>query len=236
MSELVIINVKGKNVVDSRQVADMVEKEHKNLLRDIKQYIEYLGELKIEPSDFFISSTYLNSQNKEQPYYLLTKKGCELVANKLTGAKGVQFTAMYVNKFNEMEVNQGYQVPQTPIEAIKLMLEVQEQTQAEVNDIKARVFNIEENAPLSPSEYAMLQGKVSERIRTIKRERGLEHITREQNSELFKAINREIKVITGVQVRSQIRQKDLKRVLDFIYDWEPSKATMVIINQLSLDI
>lgn len=62
----------------------MVEKEHKNLMRDIRSYVEKLGKLKIELSDFFKESTYKNSQNRDMPCYLITKKGCELIAHKLT--------------------------------------------------------------------------------------------------------------------------------------------------------
>lgn len=96
-----------KYVVDSRQVAEMTGKEHKNLLRDIAGYIETMtksdkiSQLKIEPSDFFIESTFEN-RGKQYPRYLLTKKGCDMVANKMTGEKGVLFTAAYVTAFEEM--------------------------------------------------------------------------------------------------------------------------------------
>ena len=89
--------------LDSREVAEMVGKEHNKLLRDIRTYIEYLGEAKIGQSDFFIESTYVNSQNKVQPNYQVTKKGCEFIAHKLTGQKGTVFTATYINRFHEME-------------------------------------------------------------------------------------------------------------------------------------
>ena len=45
----------------------------------------------------------MEGNNKSYPYYLLTKKGCDMVANKMTGTKGVLFTAAYVTKFDEME-------------------------------------------------------------------------------------------------------------------------------------
>ena len=89
--------------MDSRQVAEMVGKEHKNLIRDIRGYIDVLTSANLRPLDFFIETTYQDAKGEIRPYYLLTKKGCELVANKLTGEKGVLFTAAYVNKFNEME-------------------------------------------------------------------------------------------------------------------------------------
>jgi hypothetical protein len=54
-------------------------------------------------SDFFLESTYIDTTGRTLPCYLLSKMGCEMVANKLTGEKGVLFTAAYVAKFNEME-------------------------------------------------------------------------------------------------------------------------------------
>lgn len=89
--------------LDSREVAQMVGKEHKNLLRDIKGYIEILDGSKLSTPNFFTESSYINSQNKIQPCYRVTKMGCEMVANKMTGQRGVLFTAAYVQKFNDME-------------------------------------------------------------------------------------------------------------------------------------
>ena len=104
MNNLAVINHNGTFAVDSREVAEKVEKEHKHLLRDIQVYI---NALEISPildiSNFFIPSTYKDTYDREQPCYLLTKKGCDMVANKMTGEKGIIFTALYVTKFEEME-------------------------------------------------------------------------------------------------------------------------------------
>lgn len=110
MNELKVHDFHGKQVIDSRDVAQMVEREHKELLRTIKTYVGYLaegeiargGQRNLAPSDFFIESTYITAQNKEAPNYLITKKGCDMIANKMTGKKGVLFTAAYVTAFEEM--------------------------------------------------------------------------------------------------------------------------------------
>jgi len=106
MKDLTIINQDGQLLVESRQVAEMVGKNHKDLLRDIRIYVgamESDTERKIAPSKFFIESEYKDSTGRTLPCYLITKMGCEMVANKLTGEKGVLFTAAYVSKFNQME-------------------------------------------------------------------------------------------------------------------------------------
>lgn len=92
-----------QQTLTSNEVAEMIGKEHSKLIRDIRTYIGYLAEAKIGLGDFFIESTYKDSNNQERPNYLLTKQGCEMVSNKLTGPKGVQFTAKYVSRFNQME-------------------------------------------------------------------------------------------------------------------------------------
>lgn len=106
---------KIEQVLSSIEVAEMVEKEHKRLLKDIRRYEAQLGEGKIAPSDFWTESTYKNSQNKEIPCYRITKKGCEFIAHKLTGTKGTIFTARYINRFHEMEDTlKGQQEPELP--------------------------------------------------------------------------------------------------------------------------
>lgn len=92
-----------EQTLDSREVAEMIGKEHHKLLRDIRRYIEQLGESQIGFTDFFRESTYQTEQNKEMPCYRITKKGCEFIAHKLTGTKGTAFTARYINKFHGME-------------------------------------------------------------------------------------------------------------------------------------
>lgn len=96
--------------ISSLEVAEMVGKAHNDLLKDIRRYCDQLGQGNIPQSDFFTESTYQNSQNKTMPCYLVTKKGCEFIAHKLTGVKGTEFTAKYIDRFHEMEdtLKSGY--------------------------------------------------------------------------------------------------------------------------------
>lgn len=97
------MNELTRTTITSMEVAKMVGKAHKELLRDVRRYCEQLGESKIALTDFFRESTYLSEQNKTLPCYLVTKKGCEFIAHKMTGQKGTEFTARYINRFHEME-------------------------------------------------------------------------------------------------------------------------------------
>ena len=105
MKELQVFNSNGKDVVDSREVAEMVGKSHAHLMRDISGYVQILersNESKFGLVNFFLPHTYQDSKGETRPCYLLTKKGCDMVANKMTGEKGVLFTAAYVTAFEKM--------------------------------------------------------------------------------------------------------------------------------------
>ena len=101
MNELQLINKCGVFYADSRQVAEMIGKQHFNLLRDIDNYISVIGQnSKLSSDNFFIKSTYKSGTGKTYPCYLITRKGCDMVANKMTGDKGILFTAEYVTRFD----------------------------------------------------------------------------------------------------------------------------------------
>lgn len=102
MNELKVQDFHGQQVIDSRDVAQMVERNHYELLKSIRQYAQYLNEGEIPVVDFFIESTYQDSKGETRPNFLITKKGCDMIANKTTGKKGVLFTAAYVTAFEEM--------------------------------------------------------------------------------------------------------------------------------------
>ena len=100
MEELQVINHNNVDVIDSREVAEMIGKQHAHLMRDIKGYAEVLGNFGL--SDFFIESNYKDSTGRTLPCYLLTRKGCDFIASRMTGKKGVQFSARYVCAFDAM--------------------------------------------------------------------------------------------------------------------------------------
>ena len=100
----VIKKVNNREAMDSRDVAKMIGKSHAHLMRDISRYINDMEmDPKLDSSKFFIESSYVDSMHREKPCYLLTKQGCEFVANKLTGKKGTIFTATYVGLFNQYQ-------------------------------------------------------------------------------------------------------------------------------------
>ena len=108
--EMQTITMEGKEipVIDSREVAKMMGKEHKQLLKDIQGNGKTVGIIptlereNFSLSNYFIESSY-KAGTKEYKCYLCTKMGCELLGNKQQGEKGILFSAKYVERFNQYE-------------------------------------------------------------------------------------------------------------------------------------
>lgn len=151
-----LINTSAIETIDSREVAEMVGIQHKDLLKKVRNYQQILESAKLRPQDFFIPSTYkVENNNKTYECYLLTKKGCEMVANKLTGEKGVIFTAKYVNRFAEME--QKIKLPKTDREILFLSVKVQEETAQRVDVLEEKVSDLEKSTTIDSSQQHTLE-------------------------------------------------------------------------------
>lgn len=98
-----------EQTITTLEIAEMMEAKHWQILRKLdgtkktKGIIKILGDNKIVVTDYFIKSTYQSEQGKEMPCYKVTKLGCDFLANKFSGEKGIIFTARYVKRFADME-------------------------------------------------------------------------------------------------------------------------------------
>ena len=100
-------------VLDSREVARMMGKEHWEILDYLEGKVKSNGQItgilptlqggQLIPTDYFIESSYIADNGTKHRCYLCTKKGCELLATRQIGEKGILFCAKYVERFDEME-------------------------------------------------------------------------------------------------------------------------------------
>ena len=109
------------------EICEMLEMKHWQILRKldgtkkVNGIIKILGDNKIVVSDYFIPSTYMTEQRREMPCYKVTRLGCDFLANKFNGEKGIIFTAKYVKRFREMEeaikAKERATIPESPTPA-----------------------------------------------------------------------------------------------------------------------
>lgn len=157
MEELEILEKQNKvETIDSREVAEMMGKNHGDLLKDIQGSGKNLGIIPVLTKgnfpvvDYFIESSYKDGKGESRKCYLCTKLGCDMLGNKLRGEKGILFTASYVKRFDDMEKQiqrsvLSFQI-EDPIERAKVWIKEQEQSRKLLAE---KDKEIEELSPLA---------------------------------------------------------------------------------------
>lgn len=225
MNDLVIMKNK-QAVTSSLQVAEVFEKNHRdvlkaitNLKRDVRNFAQMFSETNIP-----------DSYNRNRRAFYMNRDGFTLLAMGFTGDKALQFKLKYIEAFNSME--EQVKLPTSPREIARLALQANEETNQRLDSVEGDVKDLKENQVIPNPEYSALNRRVNQRVSEVAHSYG--HITQKQRGELFKDIGSGIKKIANVSARSMLRKKDYQMVMDFINDWEPSTATKTIIRQTSL--
>lgn len=240
MNNLTTINYKGIMVIESTEVSEMTGKKHDNLLRDIRGYLKVIKDSsKLRSQDFFIESTYKNSQNKTQPCYLLTKQGCEMVANKMTGEKGVLFTAEYVTAFNKMEqhIKNEVQKPKqlSAMEQLKLQYQVLDEHEQkldtlteDVDSLTEDVKDIKNRMTIETGAQKTLCDLVSKKVTAILGGKGTPAYN-ELSKKAFRQCWKDYKDKLNVASYKDTPIKDFELGKKVIINWKPSRELELMI-------
>lgn len=214
--------IKTNNTITSLEVAEMVEKQHNELLKDIRRYCEQFSLGKIPQSDFFKESTYKTERGREYPCYEITKKGCEFIANKLTGVKGTTFTAKYINRFHDMEdcIVQARKL--SPEEIMRIQLGM-------IDGHEERITALEETMTIDYGQQRVLENTVNKTVINILGGK-LSNAYKEISKKVFSECNRDLKNYFNVNSRNNVPRKCFDEAVEYAKSWKPCMNTMILIS------
>ena len=226
MANLVIMKDK-QAVTTSLQIADDFEKEHHDVIKSINKLKEDVGSF----SEMFAEDFEPDSYGRPRKIYFMNRDGFTLLAMGYNGKKALDFKVKYIQAFNYMEGQLIKSVSDDPWDTLTLMFEASKQTKDEVEDVKNRVVNLEENVSIDPGKYSYIGKCISRKVRQVGKERQWS-MNKEQIALLYKDLNKAVAEVSGVRTRSQLREKHFDDVMNLIDDWEPSTATRMLIHNL----
>ena len=239
MNGLQITELNGQRVLTTQQIADgygtkkrtIVDNfgNNKSRFKEGKHFFlldgEELKKFKDNNENFGVVG------NRAPKLYLWTEKGALLHAKSLGTDEAWDMYDILVDTY--FKVQEEKQAPLTLDQQIAAIATGYGSVKEELVEVKDRVSDLEENAPLSAGEYNYIGSRINQRVAEVAR--GYGKITREQRGKLFKDINQGVKVVTGVSTRTQLRAKHFDTVVDFTNNWEPSTATKMQLRQMSFD-
>lgn len=158
------MNKQIEQKLSSREVAQMMEVAHGDLLKKVDKINEDLKKEKIPCSKYWVESTYKQSNGKSNREFLITKRGCEFLAHKTTGTKGNLFTDRYMDRFEQMKDYISTGKTKSKIDnSLK-----EKEIEARLKNARAREANILlkicNNPNLSKEYVQVLQSKATEII------------------------------------------------------------------------
>lgn len=158
---------KGTPVTDSLKVAQVFGKEHRNVLKSIRNLLGSAQNLAHQK--WFYESTYQDAQGKSQPTFVMNRDGFSLLAMGLTGAKAMQFKVGFIEQFNQMEhivqnVVQLTMIPQTLSEALRLAANQAEQIEQQQKQIEAERPRVLFSQAVETSKESVLIGELAKLI------------------------------------------------------------------------
>lgn len=179
-----------EQTINSLEVAEMVGRRHDQVVRDIRNIIDQLGDHNFVES-YFIESTYKNSQNKELPCFECTKKGCELYSTRMTGAKGTQFAVAYIERFNQMENHIKQQLDTSnlspELQFMNSVVKSLAKQELETKRIETKVDNITEIVALNSTDWRKDSQHL---IRQMAKAQGGYGAYQEIHSEIYQELDR----------------------------------------------
>ena len=184
MDELVIMHDQ-QAVTTSLKVAEIFEKEHKNVMQSIKNLTAENSAVK----KMFVEDSYLNSRNQQQPMYYMNRDGFTLLAMGFTGSKAMEFKLKYIDAFNKMEK------------------QIKEETQFRLPT------NLNEMSTMFYSVMKDQDKKIEEQGEKVNFLMNLSGLTSPRNKELTKARNKKIIQVCGGSESNSYQDKSLRSKL-----------------------
>lgn len=156
MTELVFKSEKGNPVTTSKLVAEKFNKEHKHVLRAIRNIISSSAH---NWAKYFYTGIYKDASGKQNELFYMNRDGFSLLVMGFTGALALKFKLDFIEAFNAMEAElKTIKLPQTFAEALQLAADQAKQLELQAPKVESYNQFIDSTSLQSFKEVANLLG------------------------------------------------------------------------------
>lgn len=217
MNDLVIMKNK-QAVTTSLEVADVFEKRHDHILRDIdklKKDVPNFGEM-------FEESQEPDSYDRLRRVIYMNRDGFTLLAMGFTGDKALQFKLKYIEAFNKMEqMIKAQALPQTPEEKLALTMKVTSRLDKRVTNVEEKVDYLTNTSELNETQrYQLLQARKSKVIQACG---GADsnYYREKKAKKVFSQFGRDFKKAFKIPRYDSLQKQYFDEAMKFTKNWYP---------------
>lgn len=140
--------------ITSREIAELTGKQHAHVMEAIRTMEP--AWVNVGQSNFRLSY-YINSQNKQQPQYELSKTECLYIATKFND----EARAKLIIRWEQLEQQQRPQTPQTFAEALMLAAKQAQELEDKQKQLEAQKPHVLFSEAVQTSKTAILVGELA---------------------------------------------------------------------------
>lgn len=228
MNQLKIIEHQNQRVLLTQQLAENYETDSKSISYNFNhnrdKYLEGKHYFLLQGDELKAFREFHDLPNNLNKVYLWTERGALLHAKSLNTDKAWEVYDNLVEHYFKVKT-------MSPMQMLKLQNAALVEVDERVTTVETDVKDLKENKLLNPGEYNHLNAQVRKRVRAIKEVRGLD-LNKQQNSKLFSFINRDLNKYIGIRTRSQFKEKDFEKALNFVSEWDLGYTDLKIIEEM----
>ncbi|MGE6627318.1 Rha family transcriptional regulator [Bacillus pumilus] len=221
-----LVFVKENEVVtDSVTIAEMFDKQHKDVLRDVRTQMEYAGG-EFSQRNFALSNYEV--RGKQYPKYDLTEEAFTLIVFSYNTKEAVQTKIRFIQEFKRMkEYIQSQERPkamsdkESLLASMKLTIQLNEDVDGMKEDIKQLRDDIDKKITLDYSQQQAMRNAVNKRVHKLWNEDMVDKSIYENTRRLYSALWKNLKDAYRVNAYPNILQKDFEEAMSFIEGWRP---------------
>ena len=237
--ELATINGRSVPTTTSLKVSKFFEKNHKDVLRDIRDLVAKCSAEFGERN--FALSEYIDPTGRKLPMYLLTKDGFMMLAMGYTGEKAMRLKEAYIAQFNAMEEAlraRPAALPSNYPEALRALAaeaEKRETLEKRLNSLDSRIQRLESKAKsrkAAPRETDFEQDldfyarKLKEAIQFYrKRDNQKSHAKDPKPGAPLASIVKRLKTLKSAQVEELLEMLLDDKQIYVLQDWKSSELS-----------
>ncbi|MDT2814331.1 ORF6C domain-containing protein [Vagococcus carniphilus] len=227
---LLIKDVADIHDTDVRTINQTINRNRKRF-KDNIDIIDLKG--KVTESDLVEKYSFeIHSIRMSNNIYILSERGYAKLLKILEDDTAWDIYDELVDGYFNMRSEQ-FKLPTDPMDILALTFKAQKNTNLRVAKIETDVKGLKDLKKLEPGEYNYLGTAVSNKIFSVLEELALNKKTQ---APLRKELSKNINELAGVRTRTQIKQKDFDKLLDFIDRWQPSTITVDKAKEIQLKL
>lgn len=233
--EIKLIEKDGKISVTSREVAEKFNKDHKHVLRDIKNLIVQNWTVK----NMFEEKEYLSERGRKYPEYEMNRDGYSLLVMGFTGIEALEWKVKFIEAFNKMEDHIRKQnvklIPSTYKEALKQLIEQLDENEKLLDEVdRYKRFLCDTSERLSKTQLATKLDTKPQTLASYLKKAGIYTKTSQIKEEFLRKYPNTKLIVEKITPYTDPNTKEEKEVKTFEWTYEGAKTVVDYLISLGL--